>query len=502
MQAHAVNYSMSLLVVVFAVQTEWDYSGETRRRMGGELSTEFKQHCETLGLSAYDTRRPPANQQSTLRPAPGTSTLSTPKARSGPKRRVGVSAETADPTVEHKKIVFPKSEDAMYHILAATEQNAIFAALTSEQQRDIAEAMFQAICVAGQVVIEQGDVGNNFYIVDSGEYEVLLKQTGERRLHTYRAHDSFGELALMYNCPRAATVRCISPGVLWALDRVTFRHILLTANQHAITSTSQFLKSVSVLASLTDEQRGALASTLEEADFDDGEYVVSQGEAVDALLIVKRGELALRGRHHEVTTLRAGDFFNEAALLRDAEAGHAAATAVVDVDAVAQGRVSVLRLTLASFTNMFGDLRAVMRENFSRSVLRGMDMFRALTVSESDMLVESLVEESFAEGTEIIRQGEAGHTFYIIKSGSVRVTQKQAGSSRVETIKDRHTLARHAPEQNASGPREHHSAPPTPHLAWQAGTRRIFWRARAHRAGAPDGDCDRNERGRVHDARP
>lgn len=46
-------------------------------------------------------------------------------------------------------------------------------------------------------------------------------------VHTYEGSGSFGELALMYNMPRAASVRAQTPGALWAMDRHTFRRILL-----------------------------------------------------------------------------------------------------------------------------------------------------------------------------------------------------------------------------------------------------------------------------------
>lgn len=46
-------------------------------------------------------------------------------------------------------------------------------------------------------------------------------------VHTYEGSGSFGELALMYNMPRAASVRAQTAGALWAMDRHTFRRILL-----------------------------------------------------------------------------------------------------------------------------------------------------------------------------------------------------------------------------------------------------------------------------------
>jgi CRP-like cAMP-binding protein len=64
----------------------------------------------------------------------------------------------------------------------------------------------------------EGEEGDNFYVIQSGQFQVT-KADGdkEKLLFTYHGEGAFGELALMYNCPRAATVvvcdislRCIS----------------------------------------------------------------------------------------------------------------------------------------------------------------------------------------------------------------------------------------------------------------------------------------------------
>lgn len=62
-----------------------------------------------------------------------------------------------------------------------------------------------------------------------GKFEVYVKDpTGvDTLIHTYDNRGAFGELALLYNMPRAATVKAITPGTLWAMDRQTFRRILL-----------------------------------------------------------------------------------------------------------------------------------------------------------------------------------------------------------------------------------------------------------------------------------
>lgn len=132
------------------------------------------------------------------------------------KRRVGVSAEATNETPRsYVKTVIEKSPEVKTRIQEATATNALFAGLTEEQKSDVVDAMFEVPCTPGKDVITQGDVGDNFYVCDSGEYEVYLKQTGDKAVHTYKAGGCFGDLALMYNCPRAATVRCSVAGSLW-----------------------------------------------------------------------------------------------------------------------------------------------------------------------------------------------------------------------------------------------------------------------------------------------
>jgi hypothetical protein len=77
-----------------------------------------------------------------------------------------------------------------------------------------------------------------------------------------------------------------------------------------------------------------------------------------------------------------------------------------------------------------------MKHNFNHKVLAGMDMFKGLNHEEREKLIDNLQEVKFAKGIEIIKQGDAGETFYIVKSGAVKVTQMQEGVARPETIKE------------------------------------------------------------------
>ena len=150
-------------------------------------------------------------------------------------------------------------------------------------------------------------------MVDQGCYNVFLRTAGDRPVATYRTGDSFGapppwpvplprrrpatppplrlapaalqltcrstrpgELALLYNSPRAATVLCEENGVLWALERKAFRYAMKQMGEEKGVTAAGFLKTVPLLAPLTDSQRSAVAHLMDELSYKDGEYVVEK----------------------------------------------------------------------------------------------------------------------------------------------------------------------------------------------------------------------------------
>jgi hypothetical protein len=75
--------------------------------------------------------------------------------------------------------------------------------------------MFEKKVAAHETVIKQGDEGDNFYVVDEGVFEIFVK---EKKVVEVGTGGSFGELALMYNTPRAATVKAgPNGGLLWSV---------------------------------------------------------------------------------------------------------------------------------------------------------------------------------------------------------------------------------------------------------------------------------------------
>jgi uncharacterized protein YhbP (UPF0306 family) len=83
---------------------------------------------------------------------------------------------------------------------------------------------------AGQIVVRQGEPADRFFIVVDGEVEVVHEE-GERTrsVNVLRAGEFFGEIAILRETPRTATVRALTPTTLMAMDRDTFRGLVSQA---------------------------------------------------------------------------------------------------------------------------------------------------------------------------------------------------------------------------------------------------------------------------------
>jgi CRP-like cAMP-binding protein len=99
-----------------------------------------------------------------------------------------------------------------------------FRSLSADEARAVADVGEWITFGPKTIVVKQGEPGDYFYVVAQGQLEVVEKRSVVRVLH---AGDFFGEVALLYDVPRTATVRSVTPVRLFRLDRKAFRAALL-----------------------------------------------------------------------------------------------------------------------------------------------------------------------------------------------------------------------------------------------------------------------------------
>lgn len=151
--------------------------------------------------------------------------------------RASVSAEAFgnwNKKEDFKAPVFPKTDTVKQNLTKRLEQAFMFNALNPNELEIVLGAM---VCVnkkAGEVIINQGDDGEHLYVVEKGVLnctKIFNEQTEPTFLKEYNPGDAFGELALLYNAPRAATITAKTDAELWALDRRTFNFIVKDSAQ-------------------------------------------------------------------------------------------------------------------------------------------------------------------------------------------------------------------------------------------------------------------------------
>lgn len=103
--------------------------------------------------------------------------------------------------------------------LELLRSNAIFAPLPPTTLEQLADALEEKRVSAGEEVVRQGDHGDRFYLVGEGKLEVIIDGLPAQWLGP---RDSFGEIALLRDVPRTATVRAGTDAILYALERSEF----------------------------------------------------------------------------------------------------------------------------------------------------------------------------------------------------------------------------------------------------------------------------------------
>jgi MFS family permease len=107
--------------------------------------------------------------------------------------------------------------------LRALTRVAPFRRIPAVSREAVAAALKQRDTHAGQVIVRQGEPGDNFYVIERGTFTAFVNG---RRARVMGAGESFGEIALLHRVPRTASVLSTGEGTLWELSGEAFRHAL------------------------------------------------------------------------------------------------------------------------------------------------------------------------------------------------------------------------------------------------------------------------------------
>lgn len=288
-----------------------------------------------------------------------------PRTQQKGNRRGGVSSEAVseEDIANYQKKVIPKTHQEMLALQEALNKNVLFKYLDDKTRSDIFDVMEPKDYKAGESIIVQGEEGDYFYIIHKGEVDVYVSNA---KVGSIGEGGSFGELALIYGLPRAATIAAkenCENVTTFRLDRESYRMLLMGNTLKKRKLYEEFLKKVPILESLDSWETLTLADSLEAIVYNDGGVVVKQGEPGDNFFIIVNGEAKVLQKKDgdseevEVGTLKTSDYFGEIALILNRPR---AATVV------ANGKLECVKVDRSRFERILGPCQDILKRNMDQ----------------------------------------------------------------------------------------------------------------------------------------
>ena len=175
----------------------------------------------------------------------------------------------------------------------------------------------------GETIIQQGERGDKFFILADGRAQVIVESNGSRQVVDALAPgDSFGEIALIENSKRTASIRAMCPSKVLYLERSMFDHLFPEETVARIDLTKQIRYAKLILESqalshLSPRQIRNLLDSCEVEEFHLGDILIKEGDIGDAAYIIINGlvQVESEGKKEKIAQLTKGDLVGATALV-------------------------------------------------------------------------------------------------------------------------------------------------------------------------------------------
>jgi len=204
-------------------------------------------------------------------------------------------------TIDLTKLYSEKSASDLEHISYAIEANSHFKNITDQQREEIGKLLISHPVKEGDIIIQEGETEAKYlYMIDSGNFDVCK---GDTVVHAYygsretNAHASFGELALLKETTRDATVKASTDGHLWLLPKVAFLKVVVDQNEkhlfswmlHEALRNSGWIAKYDLNESTFEEYEEIVMRFAKEETFEVGDDIIKGREKGDMIYFVANG---------------------------------------------------------------------------------------------------------------------------------------------------------------------------------------------------------------------
>ncbi|CAG9854017.1 unnamed protein product [Phyllotreta striolata] len=207
----------------------------------------------------------------------------------------------------------PSDEDTIRRAIRSNDfLNQI---ITDEKLNEVIISMYNKEISAKEVIIKQGDKGSHMYVSAKGTFQIIVNG---KVFTTFNDTRVFGELALLYNAKRQATVKAVSSGRVWVLDNNVYQQIMIRDVMKKQDELMKFLLNNKYLKVVGEEALKIVSNLLKSEFFKSNEVIVKQGDRGDKFFIIRAGTVTITKKGEGVVNIyKQGDCFGELALLEE-----------------------------------------------------------------------------------------------------------------------------------------------------------------------------------------
>jgi len=326
---------------------------------------------------------------------------------------------------------FPKTDRGTKFLKDALSEKFIFSGLTDEELMLLINAMHRYKFHANEAIIEQGDTGDYFYVLRKGQVRFLVDGTnvGEASNGV-----SFGELALLYDSPRAATVLAVSECLTYRVDQHTFRTLLASNKNQEEKKRVELLRRVEIFNGIGSKELTKIAEAMTQIHLKDGKLIIRKGDVGSVFYIIQNGEvkiseIGLGDDQCGDRILKPGQYFGERALVTG-EKRSANATAI--------GSCTLLWISKESFETIIGSLENIINQTNKKRMLMKVPSLSRINLQHHELnrLLKMIVPLTFRKDKTLLEEGKPviniRRGLYLIVDGEIIVSSSK---EKVQSLK-------------------------------------------------------------------
>lgn len=363
--------------------------------------------CSSAAVSSRSERRPSAGRMQLFvqQPQQGAGEPQKMK-RMSQRREIDVETRNFLAQVMKKHFIFATLKD--------TEFDAAF------------YCMGAVVMHAGEDVFRQGDAGDSCYFIRSGSFKVSIDGKDVKKLGP---NDTFGELALLYQMLRSATVTCEEAGELWQMSSSSFRQCMEKLSSTQTRRAEAFFRTDANFRGLPSADVKQLASACSVQQFNDSEEILREGEVGNWMFIIISGKVVpTDGRLAEVFE-RAGSIIGSLGLMYGKRQ---------PTGARAKGPVTCLAVARSALEKLTERVEDVLRRCAFKDLLHSLPriaeqpaFIKRLTEEQQHRLI-STAEDGVFEPAEIIASPGDPAQLIVVIDGEVALVPHLEGPFREE----------------------------------------------------------------------